>query len=100
MPREFTTVALWGRLGELSVAEPAFQVLNHLRKRGITVLVSATADPARLLTGATHVDERELAARADLVVAIGGDGTLLHAARHVAARDVPLVGINRGRSVS
>lgn len=97
MPREFTTVALWGRLGERSVAEPASQVLAHLRKRGITVLVSATADAARQLTGATHVDERELAARADLVVAIGGDGTLLHAARHVAARDVPLVGINRGR---
>ncbi len=97
MPREFTTVALWGRLGERSVAEPALQMLAHLRKRGITVLASAAADPSRTLTGATHVDEPELAARADLVVAIGGDGTLLHAARHVAARDVPLVGINRGR---
>jgi NAD+ kinase len=97
MPREFTTVALWGRLGERSVAEPALQVLAHLRKRKINVLASATADASRKLTGATHVDEGELAARADLVVAIGGDGTLLHAARHVATRGVPLVGINRGR---
>jgi NAD+ kinase len=97
MPREFKTVALWGRLGEVSVAEPALQVLGHLRKRGITVVASATSDPSRTLTSATHVDERELAARSDLVIAIGGDGTLLHAARHVAARDVPLVGINRGR---
>jgi NAD+ kinase len=32
-----------------------------------------------------------------LVIAIGGDGTMLHAARNVAGRDVPLVGINRGR---
>jgi NAD+ kinase len=97
MPREFTTVALWGLLRENSVAEPARQITTHLRKRGIEVLASATADPDSTLTGATHVDERELAARADLVVSIGGDGTLLHAARHVAARDVPLVGINRGR---
>ena len=97
MPREFTTVALWGRLGEHSVTEPALQVLTHLRKRGIEVLASVTADPARALAAATHVEEREIAANADLVVAIGGDGTLLHAARHVAARDVPLVGINRGR---
>jgi NAD+ kinase len=44
-----------------------------------------------------HVDEREIAAKADVVIAIGGDGTMLHAARHVASRDVPLVGINRGR---
>jgi NAD+ kinase len=96
MPREFRTVALWGRLGEHSVTEPALQVLDHLRKRGITVLASATADTSRALADAKHVDERELSS-ADLVVAIGGDGTLLHAARNVAARKVPLVGINRGR---
>jgi NAD+ kinase len=88
---------LWGRLGEHSVTEPARQILTHLRKRGIAVLASATSDSARVLTQATHVDEREIAARADLVLAIGGDGTLLHAARSVAARKVPLVGINRGR---
>lgn len=97
MPREFRTVALWGRLGERSVTEPAQQVLSHLRQRGITVLASADSDPNRVLEHAAHVDEREIAAKADLVVAIGGDGTLLHAARNVAAREVPLVGINRGR---
>lgn len=97
MPREFSTVALWGRLGERSVTEPAQQVLSHLRQRGITVLVATSADAERELDGATHVDEREIAAKADLVVAIGGDGTMLHAARNVAAREVPLVGINRGR---
>jgi NAD+ kinase len=97
MPRQFKTVALWGRLGERSVMEPARQVLTHLRKRGITVLAAITSDPTRELDDATHVDEREVAKRADLVIAIGGDGTLLHAARNVAARNVPLVGINRGR---
>ena len=97
MPRQFKTVALWGRLGERSVMEPARQVLTHLRKRGITVLAAITSDPTRELSDATHVDEREVAKRADLVIAIGGDGTLLHAARNVAARNVPLVGINRGR---
>ena len=97
MPREFRTVALWGRLGERSVTEPALQLLSHLRERGIAVLVSAASDPTRALAGATHVDESEIAERADLVIAIGGDGTMLHAARNVAARDVPLVGINRGR---
>jgi len=97
MPREFTTVALWGRLSERSVTEPAQQILSHLVKRRIKVLASVVADPTRALKGATHVDEREIAAKADLVIAIGGDGTMLHAARHVATRDVPLVGINRGR---
>jgi NAD+ kinase len=35
--------------------------------------------------------------RADLVIAIGGDGTLLYAAGLVAEHDIPLLGINRGR---
>ncbi len=37
------------------------------------------------------------AARADLMIAIGGDGTLLYAAGLVARHGVPLLGINRGR---
>jgi NAD+ kinase len=41
--------------------------------------------------------ESAFASRADLIVAIGGDGTLLYAARLVAGRPVPLLGINRGR---
>ncbi|MEO8063125.1 MAG: NAD(+)/NADH kinase [Pseudomonadota bacterium] len=45
----------------------------------------------------TRVPEEEIADRADLVIAIGGDGTLLYAARLVAHRGVPLIGINRGR---
>ena len=50
--------------------------------------------PADLIT---RVPEEEIAERADLVIAIGGDGTLLYAARLVAHRGVPLIGINRGR---
>ena len=97
MPREFSTVALWGRLGEPSVSEPAHQILAHLRERNIVVLAATTSDAGHELEGAEHVDQHELATRADLVVAVGGDGTLLHAARNVAARNVPLVGVNRGR---
>ncbi len=43
------------------------------------------------------VSEAQLGARADLIIAIGGDGTLLYAARLATARRVPLLGINRGR---
>jgi NAD+ kinase len=97
MPQQFKTVGLWGRLNEPSVAEPATQLLAHLRKRGIQVFTSKQADGAGLLAGITRVDESKIAERVDLMVAIGGDGTLLHAARHVARRGVPLLGINRGR---
>jgi NAD+ kinase len=97
MPQQFKTVGLWGRLTEPSVAEPAMQVLAHLQARGITVFVPQQSGAEARISGTNIVDEVELARHVDLVVAVGGDGTLLHAARHVAQRGVPLLGVNRGR---
>ena len=97
MPQQFKTVGLWGRLSEPSVAEPAKQLLAHLRKRRIQVFAPRQADTPSLGDGVEIVPETQLAGRVDVVMAIGGDGTLLHAARHVSERGVPLLGINRGR---
>ena len=89
--------ALIGRFSDARVAESALTLLPHLKKRGIRALLPA-ADPFDAPAGlATRVPEEEIAGLADLVIAIGGDGTLLYAARLVANRGVPLIGINRGR---
>ena len=89
--------ALIGRFSDARVAESALTLLPHLKKRGVRAFLpdSDPLDaPADLVT---RVPESEIAERVDLVIAIGGDGTLLYAARLVAHRGVPLIGINRGR---
>jgi len=70
---------------------------SHLLAQGYTVRV--VADEAFVLQGAgVHaVPEPDLALEANLIVAVGGDGTMLHAARMAATADVPVLGINRGR---
>jgi NAD+ kinase len=89
--------ALIGRFSDARVAESALTLLPHLKQRGVRALLpdNDLLDVAADLV--VRVPEEEIANRADLVIAIGGDGTLLYAAGLVAHRGVPLIGINRGR---
>ena len=48
-----------------------------------------------ILRGA--MPEPDLADTADLIIAIGGDGTMLYAGQLARRGDIPLLGINRGR---
>ena len=80
-----TTCALLGRFGERPVAESAATLLPHLKARGLTTLVQ-DSDAARALGDAAEaVSDAELMRRADLCIVIGGDGSLLYAARLIAA---------------
>ncbi len=49
------------------------------------------------IDGLTTVSMNELVARADLVISLGGDGTLLTSARALVGKNTPLLGINMGR---
>lgn len=90
------TCALVGRFADARIAESVSTLLPHLRSRGVRVLVSEDAQlPAE--APVTRVPERVFGERADLLIAVGGDGTLLYGARLVARHDVPLLGVNRGR---
>jgi NAD+ kinase len=89
--------ALIGRFSDPRVAESVGTLLPLLKSRGTQVLVIDNGDLPGGLNEVVRVPEGEIAERADLVIAIGGDGTLLFGARLVAKHGVPLLGINRGR---
>lgn len=94
MGERFQKVAILGRHEDPRVAEPMTALVAHLTKAGITVLA---ADNLRLDLPVTRMPEAQLVAAADLVIAIGGDGTMLYAGNLTRDGGVPLLGINRGR---
>jgi NAD+ kinase len=69
----------------------------HFHARGVSTLIDPDVGLAFPPDTVTPCPEVSFAARAELIVAIGGDGTLLYAARLVAGHAVPLLGVNRGR---
>lgn len=94
MTIEFNKVALVGLYNDERVAEPMQRVATHLTKAGVDV--RAEPETAAVL-GTGEFDPDSLAGDIDLIVAVGGDGTMLHAASMTGSADIPLLGINRGR---
>jgi NAD+ kinase len=97
MTASIRVCALIGRFTDTRVAETVAVLLPHLIDRGVSILAYESPGDIPGATAVTIVSEAQLSARAELIVAIGGDGTLLFAARLATARRVPLLGINRGR---
>ncbi|MGI9204812.1 MAG: NAD(+) kinase [Woeseiaceae bacterium] len=94
MKDQFRKVALVGLYADARVAEPMRLIAEHLSKAGIDVM--AEAEHADSLA-ARAVDVDTLTGQADLIIAVGGDGTMLHAASMTKDVEVPLLGVNRGR---
>lgn len=94
MSVKFQKVAIVGRHDDSRVAEPMTLLVEHLTKAGVVVLA---AEEMALDLQVERVSTTQLAENADLVIAIGGDGTMLYAGGLVRDSGVPLFGINRGR---
>ena len=97
MSHSFKSIALVGNAKDLRVAECMLSLASHFYARGICALVDPGVCLAFPPDSVVPCPEQAFATRAELIVAIGGDGTLLYAARLVAGHAVPLLGVNRGR---
>jgi NAD+ kinase len=97
MSQRFKTIALTGKYRDPRVGDSMLILARHLAAAGARVLLDPEIRMEFPGIEVESLPEAELADAADLVIAVGGDGTMLYASRLVAGRDVPLLGINRGR---
>ncbi|MCA1556583.1 MAG: NAD(+)/NADH kinase [Acidobacteria bacterium] len=74
------------------------RLLEWLTPRGITLVVGPRVERAEIEreTGCTveTLEHDDLAASVDLIVVLGGDGTMIATARLLDNRDVPVVGVS------
>jgi len=94
---EFKNVGLVARMGSEQVLESLQRVRAFLGSQNVNVLLEDTAQALLSDSEGQGFTQEEMACRCDLIVAVGGDGNILGAARIFAPHDVPILGINRGR---
>ncbi len=98
MPSPFKTIGVLGRSHDADFASALAAMLEMLGARGHQVIVedrlrSGLPDDVRY----SFAERSEIGGKADLAIVIGGDGSLLSAARTLARHEVPVLGVNRGR---
>lgn len=69
-------------------------VVSWLRARNIDVILDTTS--AALLEEKGGLQKTQLAQKADVLLVLGGDGTMLNAARLAGERGIPILGVNMG----
>jgi NAD+ kinase len=96
------TFGIAGNLRKADVPTIAEQVIRRFNSEGISYIVEKSL--AELLRKKLKVKSigkagsvRDLTARCDMLVSLGGDGTILQLARNVAEKGTPLLGVNLGK---
>ncbi|HWP83655.1 MAG TPA: NAD(+)/NADH kinase [Terriglobia bacterium] len=100
-PKQIQTVGVISKPRQPALAELVPELISWLEARSIRTLLdretAGSLDPAyRSRLTCPILARAELVARCDLVIVLGGDGTLLAAARHVRPFDIPILAVNLG----
>lgn len=97
MRTPFDTIGILGKPNDPSIAGPLAVLYAYLKQMGYRIVVAE--DSIQFIDDfaikSSSIDD--IGKHCDLLIAVGGDGTFLAAARAIADYDIPLVGINMGR---
>lgn len=93
----FHTVGVIGKQHSPETGPVIKAVVDFLRKHDRKFLLNESAAQALKDASAPVGDIQTLGQQCDLAIVVGGDGTILNAARSLCDYGLPLVGVNQGR---
>jgi len=97
MQTNFDRIGLVGRSQQDGLAEVLEQLIELLQALGKELVLEARLDELVADTRIPRATLDEIGEDSDLVIVVGGDGSLLSAARTLAKYETPVLGVNRGR---
>ena len=94
MKQRFRTIAIYSSLKNEKVLQIAMQVREILESLNLKIVLPRSSSIK--LKDIRPFKDNEIIENADLIIAIGGDGTLLSTARKFGSKGLPVLGINLG----
>lgn len=93
----FKTIGIMGRVKNPGVTETLKTLIHYLKSLDQSILLEAETAASLQDKTISPIEAETLNQVCDLLIVVGGDGSLLHAAHTVAPGEIPVLGINRGR---
>lgn len=99
MHKQFRTIGLVGKFQDHSIGPHFRELASVVHRLGLSLVVESESTEHMVSSGLPYrvAVLKQLGQDCDLVIALGGDGTLLGAARSLCFSNVPLLGVNLGR---
>lgn len=97
MNKNFLTIGLIGKHRHHETTETFNELIDYLQHKNRRILIEEETGELLDFPNISRVKRSALGSSCDLVIAVGGDGSLLQAARSVVDSQTPILGINRGR---
>ncbi|MCJ8337022.1 MAG: NAD(+) kinase [Pseudomonadales bacterium] len=94
---KFRKIGLIGRLGSKKVVDTLKNMISFLSAQGFHIILDSRIADLMPGHGLQTCKKKVMGDLCDLVIVVGGDGSLLGAARALARSDVPVLGVNRGQ---
>ena len=94
---QFRNIGIVGRMGSVKVVESLRQLKQYLTANNYHVIIEEDTSTMIPGHGLQVASKKLLGEICDLVIVVGGDGSLLGAARELAKSKIPILGVNRGR---
>lgn len=93
----FTKIGIISKPEDTQISGPVRALYRYLSKRSLQICVDEVTASLLKRNAVPASSPEHIAANSNLVVVVGGDGTLLNAAHSMIENEIPLLGINQGR---
>lgn len=95
-PKTFKTIGIIGRVNTPGVKDTLKTLVNYLIELKQNLILETETADSLSYSDLPKISREQLGKHCDLLIVVGGDGSLLHAAHAVMNDETPVLGINRG----